>query len=432
MTSPPVAALLDGRPSPVDEVLAAPRVAGVRGEPPGRAAELPARGRRGVLRGHAGARLRPGGAAARGWRQREPAPAAIRGTVMAGSRAPGAAPLDRTVPWTAFQHDLLRWLEVVSLVGAEPVHLRPHVAGRIRTAPRPPGPWTHWTHRATPRPVHSSPCIPERPTPADAGCRTGSASWAPSWTPGERGSCCSAGSATPPSSTTSARASARPPTAPSTCPADCRSPAWSARQPCRPVRRQRLRPAAPGRGRRNGHGGGLHAGQPRRRGTAVPRAAPRARVVGEPVCGVRRRLLRGALRARPRACWATSRWTTCWRPRWSCSTCRCAGPWRRCPERRTAPSTRSSTASSSSTGSPWARCDTSPSSTRSRKRASTGEGDVVADRPGRGLPLQAGPGGRGEGRGTGAPAFLELGVGAQPRRDTSSRVPSQLRSSPSG
>ena len=34
--------------------------------------------------------------------------------------------------------------------------------------------------------------------------------------------------------------------------------------------------------------------------------------------------------------------------------------------RRTAPSTRSSTASSSSTGSPWARCDTSPSSTRSR------------------------------------------------------------------
>ena len=33
VTSPPVAALLAGRPSPVDEVLAAPRVSGVRGEP---------------------------------------------------------------------------------------------------------------------------------------------------------------------------------------------------------------------------------------------------------------------------------------------------------------------------------------------------------------------------------------------------------------
>ena len=52
--------------------------------------------------------------------------------ITAGSRAPGVAPLDRTVPWTAFLHDLMRWLEVVSLVGAEPVCLRPQVAVTAR------------------------------------------------------------------------------------------------------------------------------------------------------------------------------------------------------------------------------------------------------------------------------------------------------------
>jgi len=52
--------------------------------------------------------------------------------ITAGSRAPGAAPLDRTVPWTSFQHDLMRWLEVVALVGAPPVHLQPRVAVTAR------------------------------------------------------------------------------------------------------------------------------------------------------------------------------------------------------------------------------------------------------------------------------------------------------------
>jgi len=133
VTSPPVAALLDGRPSPVDEVLAAPRVAGVRGEPgpdgppndpPEVVEEFCAdmRARDFDL----GVQLHGGGGNA------NPLLLRFGARVTAGSRAPGAAPLDRTVPWTAFQHDLMRWLEVVSLVGAEPVHLRPHVAVTAR------------------------------------------------------------------------------------------------------------------------------------------------------------------------------------------------------------------------------------------------------------------------------------------------------------
>ena len=129
VTSPPVAALLDGRPSPVDEVLAAPRVAGVRGEPgpDGPPDDPPAvveefcavlRARRFDL----GIQLHGGGGNA------NPLLLRFGARITAGSRAPGAAPLDRTVPWTAFQHDLMRWLEVVSLVGVEPVCLRPRVA----------------------------------------------------------------------------------------------------------------------------------------------------------------------------------------------------------------------------------------------------------------------------------------------------------------
>ena len=126
VTSPPVAALLDGRPSAVDEVLAAPRVAGVRGEPgpdgppddpPEVVEEFCAALRR--RRFALGVQLHGGGGNA------NPLLLRFGARVTAGSRAPGAAPLDRTVPWTDLQHDLLRWLEVVALVGAEPVGDRP-------------------------------------------------------------------------------------------------------------------------------------------------------------------------------------------------------------------------------------------------------------------------------------------------------------------
>ncbi len=45
--------------------------------------------------------------------------------VTAGSQAPDAEPLDRTLPFVHFQHEVVRLLEVVGLVGAQPVALAP-------------------------------------------------------------------------------------------------------------------------------------------------------------------------------------------------------------------------------------------------------------------------------------------------------------------
>jgi ADP-heptose:LPS heptosyltransferase len=127
VTSPPVADLLTGRPSVLDEVVAAPRVSGVRGEtggppddPPEVVEEFCARMRE--RRFDLGVQLHGGGGNA------NPLLLRFGARTTAGSRAPGAPALDRTVPWTSHQHDLLRWLEVVALVGAEPVRLRPRLA----------------------------------------------------------------------------------------------------------------------------------------------------------------------------------------------------------------------------------------------------------------------------------------------------------------
>ena len=47
--------------------------------------------------------------------------------MTAGSRAPDAPPLDRTVPYTGHQHEIHRFLVVAGLVGAAPVTLEPRL-----------------------------------------------------------------------------------------------------------------------------------------------------------------------------------------------------------------------------------------------------------------------------------------------------------------
>jgi ADP-heptose:LPS heptosyltransferase len=126
LTSGQCAALLAGRPFPVDRVLAAPLVQGVRftdGSPddPSEVVEAFCARMR-AERFDLAVQLHGGGGNA------NPLVNRFGARVTAGSRAPGAAPLDRAVTWTAFQHDVLRWLEVVGLVGARPVHLRPELA----------------------------------------------------------------------------------------------------------------------------------------------------------------------------------------------------------------------------------------------------------------------------------------------------------------
>jgi ADP-heptose:LPS heptosyltransferase len=48
--------------------------------------------------------------------------------VTAGAATPDAPKPDRWVPYTPFQHDTLRWLEVVATVGARALRVEPHVS----------------------------------------------------------------------------------------------------------------------------------------------------------------------------------------------------------------------------------------------------------------------------------------------------------------
>jgi ADP-heptose:LPS heptosyltransferase len=110
------ARFLAGRPGPVDEVAVLPRVDGLAGQPADApdAAELPAFLARLRARGPALAlQLHGGGAAA------NPLVSAFGAATTAGLRAPGAPPLDRTVPYRYYQPEASRLLEVTALVGAD-------------------------------------------------------------------------------------------------------------------------------------------------------------------------------------------------------------------------------------------------------------------------------------------------------------------------
>jgi ADP-heptose:LPS heptosyltransferase len=52
---------------------------------------------------------------------------ALGARVTAGSRAVAAPPLDRTMPYVYYQHEVHRFLEVAGLVGASPVELEPRL-----------------------------------------------------------------------------------------------------------------------------------------------------------------------------------------------------------------------------------------------------------------------------------------------------------------
>jgi ADP-heptose:LPS heptosyltransferase len=118
------AGFLAGRPGPVDRCLAVPPTVGVRDDrPPAPAAEVErffARMR--AERFDLAVQLQGGG------RHSNPFVCRLGARVTAGSRAPDAPALDRTVPYTGHQHEIHRFLEVVSQVGAAPVTLEPRLA----------------------------------------------------------------------------------------------------------------------------------------------------------------------------------------------------------------------------------------------------------------------------------------------------------------
>lgn len=117
---------LAGRPGPVDRVVVAPPRHGVR-NPTADEPEDPERLEEFFADMHAESfdlalQLHGGGG------NSNPFTARLGARVTAGLCAPGAPPLDRTMPYTYYQHEVLRLLEVVGLVGAAPVRLEPVVA----------------------------------------------------------------------------------------------------------------------------------------------------------------------------------------------------------------------------------------------------------------------------------------------------------------
>jgi ADP-heptose:LPS heptosyltransferase len=110
---------LAGRPGPVDRVLVAPAVPGLREPVPGEQPPSDFFARAQAERFDLALQLHGGG------RQSNPVVGALGARVTAGLRAPDAPPLDRVVPYVYYQPEVFRYLEVVSLVGTRPVTYRP-------------------------------------------------------------------------------------------------------------------------------------------------------------------------------------------------------------------------------------------------------------------------------------------------------------------
>ena len=119
---------LEGRPGPVDRVIPVPPYKGVSMPDtwPGPNAEEQSQQEEFFRRAQAegfdlALQMHGGGGNSNPFVQR------LGARITAGMRAPGAPPLDRWMPYIYWQHEVLRQIEVVRLVGAEPVMLEPRV-----------------------------------------------------------------------------------------------------------------------------------------------------------------------------------------------------------------------------------------------------------------------------------------------------------------
>lgn len=119
------AAFLAGRPSPVDRVITVPVSRGIR-EDNGSAESEAARGIFFAAMREEGfdVALQMHG----GGRYSNPFVLNLQARLTAGFCTPDAVPLDINIRYIYFQPEILRYLEVVGLVGAEPVTLEPRVS----------------------------------------------------------------------------------------------------------------------------------------------------------------------------------------------------------------------------------------------------------------------------------------------------------------
>ena len=116
---------LRGRPGPVDRVVVVPPYGGVSAEPgtpedPRMLSAFFERMR--AERFDLALQMHGGG------RYSNPFTRALGARVSVGLHSPDAAPLDMNIPYVYFQPEILRYLEVVALVGARPTTLEPALA----------------------------------------------------------------------------------------------------------------------------------------------------------------------------------------------------------------------------------------------------------------------------------------------------------------
>lgn len=119
------ASFLARRPSPINRVVVVPTFAGV-GVEPDEAEENPAEQERffqQMQQEHfdLALQLHGGGAHSNAFIRK------LGARMTVGMKTPDAPPLDRWIPYIYFQHEILRYLEVVSLVGATINRLEPHI-----------------------------------------------------------------------------------------------------------------------------------------------------------------------------------------------------------------------------------------------------------------------------------------------------------------
>jgi ADP-heptose:LPS heptosyltransferase len=116
--------LFTGRPGPVDRLVVAPPFEGEEAASPEWVARADAFAE--ALRGEDGidlaVQLHGGG------RYSNPFVLRLGARESIGLQDTGAEPLDRTIPYAYFRHEVLRALEVVSLAGARPVELEPRLS----------------------------------------------------------------------------------------------------------------------------------------------------------------------------------------------------------------------------------------------------------------------------------------------------------------
>jgi ADP-heptose:LPS heptosyltransferase len=114
------AAFLAGRPGPVDRVEIVPPIAGVSAERDGKGIDE-FFSRMAAERFDLALQLHGGG------KNSNPFVRRLGARLTAGLRTPDAEPLDLSLPYIYFQSEVMRYLETVSLVGAEPVTLTPRL-----------------------------------------------------------------------------------------------------------------------------------------------------------------------------------------------------------------------------------------------------------------------------------------------------------------